>query len=210
MTAARVSPLTGDVADATTLSLTAFHRELDATMTLPLDVRPITAEDGVAVEALHDRVSGPGRFAKASYRVREGLAGHSNWCLGAWTDGQLVAAIRFTPITIGRQRGPLLLGPLAVDMALKGQGIGKGLVALGLERATAGSVPLVVLVGDRAYYERFGFKPVPKGQIVMPGPVDPARLLVRSLHQARLAQFASQFSGQVWGMVECIKGADTD
>jgi predicted N-acetyltransferase YhbS len=39
----------------------------------------------------------------------------------------------------------------------------------------------VVLVGDEPYYQRAGFKRIPKGRAVMPGPVDPARLLVCEL-----------------------------
>jgi predicted N-acetyltransferase YhbS len=40
---------------------------------------------------------------------------------------------------------------------------------------------LVLLVGDEPYYSKSGFKRVPKGQVKMPGPVDPARVLVAEL-----------------------------
>ena len=40
---------------------------------------------------------------------------------------------------------------------------------------------LVVLVGDEPYYGKAGFKPIPRGRVTMPGPVDPARLLVAEL-----------------------------
>jgi predicted N-acetyltransferase YhbS len=40
---------------------------------------------------------------------------------------------------------------------------------------------LVLLVGDEPYYSRFGFKRVPPGRLAMPGPVDPARVLVCEL-----------------------------
>ena len=40
---------------------------------------------------------------------------------------------------------------------------------------------LVLLVGDEAYYSRVGFKAVPKGRAIMPGPVDYDRLLVAEL-----------------------------
>jgi predicted N-acetyltransferase YhbS len=39
----------------------------------------------------------------------------------------------------------------------------------------------VVLVGDEPYYGKLGFKMIPKGKAKMPGPVDPARLLVCEL-----------------------------
>jgi predicted N-acetyltransferase YhbS len=40
---------------------------------------------------------------------------------------------------------------------------------------------LVVLVGDEPYYGRLGFQRIPRGQITMPGPVDPDRLLAAGL-----------------------------
>ena len=42
----------------------------------------------------------------------------------------------------------------------------------------------IVLVGDDPYYGKSGFKRVPKGRATMPGPVDPARLLVGELIDA--------------------------
>ena len=38
-----------------------------------------------------------------------------------------------------------------------------------------------MLVGDEPYYGKSGFKRIPKGRATMPGPVDPARLLVCEL-----------------------------
>jgi predicted N-acetyltransferase YhbS len=38
-----------------------------------------------------------------------------------------------------------------------------------------------VLVGDEPIYAKSGFKRIPKGQVKMPGPVDPGRLLVAEL-----------------------------
>jgi len=38
-----------------------------------------------------------------------------------------------------------------------------------------------MLVGDEAYYAKAGFKRVTKGRAIMPGPVDPDRLLVCEL-----------------------------
>jgi len=39
----------------------------------------------------------------------------------------------------------------------------------------------VVPVGDEPYYAKVGFKRIPRRQVTMPGPVDPARLLVAEL-----------------------------
>ena len=53
----------------------------------------------------------------------------SPFCRVCRIDGQLAAAVRFTPILIGGRGGALLLGPLAVDPAFANQGHGRGLVA---------------------------------------------------------------------------------
>jgi predicted N-acetyltransferase YhbS len=50
-----------------------------------------------------------------------------------------------------------------------------------LGAAATGGHRLVVLVGDEPYYGRAGFRRIPPGRIVLPGPVDPMRLLVREL-----------------------------
>jgi predicted N-acetyltransferase YhbS len=39
----------------------------------------------------------------------------------------------------------------------------------------------VLLVGDAPYYGPLGFEVIPTGQITLPGPVDPARLLAAEL-----------------------------
>ena len=95
--------------------------------------------------------------------------------------------MRFTPILIGGKGGALLLGPLAVDPAFANQGHGRGLVGDALEAARAAGIALVVLVGDEPYYARLGFRPVPRGQIILPGPVDPDRLLAAELAPDALA-----------------------
>jgi predicted N-acetyltransferase YhbS len=152
--------------------------------------RPVTTADGPAIAALHARVFGPGRFVRTAYRIREGHgAEFSPCCLLAHLDGALVAAIRFTPITIGGVGHALMLGPLAVETVHAGKGYGKQLVAEGLAKARNAGIRLVVLVGDTNYYERFGFVPVPPGQISLPGPADPRRILAAELAPGALADY---------------------
>jgi predicted N-acetyltransferase YhbS len=50
----------------------------------------------------------------------------------------------------------------------------------------------VLLVGDVPYYSRFGFAPVTHGQITLPGPVDPERLLALELEPGVLEGVAGQ------------------
>ena len=164
-------------------------------MSLPVAIKPVTPADLADIEALHERAFGPGRFTKTAHRIREGLPAFSRVCLIARLGPEVAAAVRFAPITIGGRRGAMLLGPLAVEPRLAGQGIGKRLVREGIERAGAGGYRLVVLVGDLAYYERAGFAPVPKGQIQLPGPVDYSRLLAVELEPGALAEFCGMVAG---------------
>lgn len=52
-----------------------------------------------------------------------------------------------------------LLGPLAVAPAWQKQGIGSAIVRTGLRRLAETDVSLVFVLGDPAYYKRFGFLP---------------------------------------------------
>ncbi len=152
-------------------------------------VRPAGPQDSADIQALHARVFGPGRFARTAYRVREGTSEFSPFCRICRIYGHLAAAVRFTPVLIGRKSGALLLGPLAVDPDFANQGHGRGLVATAMEDAGAAGFHLVVLVGDPPYYARLGFRPVPR-QIDLPGPFDPQRLLAAELTPGALAAFA--------------------
>jgi predicted N-acetyltransferase YhbS len=158
--------------------------------------RPSTPADLPAIAQLHARVFGPGRFARTAYRVREGTPAMSPYCRVAMLGERLIAAVRFTPIDVGGTGGALLLGPLAVDPEFAGQGFGKRLIAEALEEAKAAGVRLVLLVGDEPYYGRFGFRPVPPGQIALPGPVDPRRLLAAELVPGALASRRGLVAGQ--------------
>jgi predicted N-acetyltransferase YhbS len=158
-------------------------------MSAHLSVRPVTPDDIPEISALHARVFGPGRFVRSAYRVRDGLPPFSRFCLVSYLDGKLVAAIRFAEVTIGGRAGALLLGPLAVESGLAGQGYGTRLIAQGLENAKAAGMQLVVLVGDEPYYGRFGFRVVPPSWIALPGPVDPARILAAELTPGAIERF---------------------
>src|SRR5512145_1482167 len=141
------------------------------------EIRLENGGDAPTLSELSAQAFGPGRFARSAYRVREGIPPVRTLCLCGELDGKLIGGIRFTAIRIGETEGAALLGPLVVDPAEKGKGYGRALVEEGLARARAEGFALVILVGDMPYYARFGFVPVPPGQIVLPGPVDPARLL---------------------------------
>jgi predicted N-acetyltransferase YhbS len=143
-------------------------------------ISPETADDAVAIERLHERTFGPGRYAKTAYRIREGVAHDPALSFTARIGTLMVGSVRLSHIRIGNARA-LLLGPLTVEPPFREQGIGKQLIERALSAAREAGHGLVVLVGDEAYYARAGFKRIAKGRVKMPGPVDPVRLLIAEL-----------------------------
>ena len=147
---------------------------------LSLTITPETAEDASAIERLHERTFGPGRYARTAFRIREGRSHLLELSFTARIGTLLVGSLRLTPICIG-ETPALLLGPLTVEPPFRERGVGSALIKRALKDAGAKGHKLVVLVGDEPFYGKLGFKRIPKGQVKMPGPVDPARLLVAEL-----------------------------
>src|SRR5580692_11955414 len=147
---------------------------------LALTILPETTDDAPAIDRLNERTFGPGRYAKTAYRLREQVAHRLDVSFTARTGTLLVGSVRLSPIRIGETKA-LLLGPLTVEPAFRERGVGMALIERALKEAKASGHKLVLLVGDEPYYGKAGFKPVPPGCALMPGPVDPARLLVAEL-----------------------------
>jgi predicted N-acetyltransferase YhbS len=147
---------------------------------ISLTILPENAADAEAVARLHERTFGPGRYAKTAYRLREQVEHSIDLSFTARIGTLLVGSVWLTPIRIGETKA-LLLGPLTVEPAFRERGIGQALIARALKEAAAKGHRLVILVGDEPYYGKSGFKQIPPGRLTMPGPVDPARLLVAEL-----------------------------
>jgi len=147
---------------------------------IALTILPETAEDAAAIERLHERTFGPGRYAKTAYRLREQVAHRLDVSFTARIGTLLVGSVRLSPVRIGETKA-LLLGPLTVEPAFRERGVGQALIERALKEAKAKGHRLVILVGDEPYYGKCGFKRIPPGRAAMPGPVDPARLLVAEL-----------------------------
>ncbi len=147
---------------------------------LALTILPESKDDAEGIERLHERTFGPGRYAKTAYRLREQVPHSVDLSFTARIGTLLVGSVWLSPIRIGEHKA-LLLGPLTVEPAFRERGIGQALIARALKEAATHGHRLVLLVGDEPYYGKTGFRRVPAGRIVMPGPVDPARVLIAEL-----------------------------
>ena len=146
-----------------------------------LTIRNETPGDVFAREALLDRVWGPSRLQKTAERLREGRAPARRLSFVASENGSLLGTLRLWHVCAGPARPALLLGPLAVEATRRGRGIGSALML----RATAAARRLghraVLLIGDQAYYEQFGFSAEKTRGLWLPGPYKRHRLLACEL-----------------------------
>ena len=142
---------------------------------LSLTILTENAGDAQAIERLHERTFGPGRYVLSAYRLREQVDHILDLSFTARIGTLLVGSVRLLPICIGDKRA-LLLGPLTVEPPFRSRGVGRALIERALKDAKAKGHRIIVLVGDESYYSRVGFKQIPKGTVTMPGPVDPTRL----------------------------------
>ncbi|WP_018699573.1 GNAT family N-acetyltransferase [Amorphus coralli] len=84
----------------------------------------------------------------------------------ALDEAEPIGHILFTKASIDGQDRPVssLLAPLAIVPDRQRTGVGRALVAEGLARLATDGVSLVFVLGDPAYYGRFGFSPaIPEG-----------------------------------------------
>jgi predicted N-acetyltransferase YhbS len=167
---------------------------------LSLTVLAETANDAQAIERLHERTFGPGRFVLSAYRLREHVDHLLDLSFTARIGTLLVGSVRQLPILIGDTRA-LLLGPLTVEPPFRGRGVGRALLDRALKESKARGHRLVVLVGDEPFYGRVGFKIIPKGRATMPGPVDHSRLLVAELVDGAFTDVSGAI-GPDWSMAK--------
>ena len=149
-------------------------------------VRQEAMADAGVREALLDEAYGAARFAKASQRLREGRLPADKLSLVAADQGQLVGTVRLWQVSAGPAHAALLLGPLAVHPQYRNRGIGAALMRRAIARARLLGHRAILLVGDAAYYGRFGFTAAQTGELSMPGRFERDRLLALELQPAAL------------------------
>ena len=156
---------------------------------LGFSMRAETPADIPARNALIGRAMGPNWRRKASHRLRSGRVPSEGLAFVALdAAGGVVGTVRLWDVRAG-EGGPaaLLLGPLAVDPAVKGAGIGSALMDLAIGEARRLGHRAILLVGDAPYYARFGFGAEKTGGLAMPGPYERERFLALELAAGALA-----------------------
>jgi predicted N-acetyltransferase YhbS len=151
---------------------------MERTMVKIRDEMPVDVE---ARDDLLDRVWGSSRFGKTAERLREGRKPAVGLSFVAEDDGAIVGTVRLWHVSAGPGRPALLLGPLAIDEAARCRGIGGALMGRAITAAWRRKHRAVLLVGDAAYYQRFGFSAEKTGELWLPGPYDRHRLLACEL-----------------------------
>lgn len=126
-------------------------------------IRRETEGDAPLIHALHDAafaglVYSSGTEAAIVDALRESEDWVSELSLVAEIDGKPVGHAVSSYGRLGDER-ILGLGPIGVDPALQGKGIGSALMHASIAAADARDEPMIILLGDPNYYGRFGFEP---------------------------------------------------
>ena len=148
-------------------------------------IRRQQPRDAAAIRALHRAAFGcAGGGEVAESRLVDRL----------WRDGDAVPALSLVALTddavVGHVmcsraaiagRPSLGLGPLGVLPAHQGRGVGQALMHAVIAAADAVNESAVLLLGDPAYYRRFGFVPAEQLGILPPEPSWGSHFQVRPL-----------------------------
>lgn len=155
-----------------------------------IEIRAERPHDVPARERLLDACFPGNRLAKTSERLREGRLPARGLSFSAVRGACLVGTLRLWHVEADEGRPALLLGPLAVDPAVQGRGLGSVMMHAALGRAEALGHGAVLLVGDAPYYARFGFTQAVAAGLTLPGPFERTRFLGLELCAGALAAAA--------------------
>jgi putative acetyltransferase len=121
-----------------------------------VEIREALPSDAPAIETLY-----PSTFPEEDLLplVRDLQCSLAISLLG-FVDSTLVGHAFFTPCSIaGSPDKVALLGPVAVTPSAQRQGIGGAIIRAGLQHLKDAGTARVYVLGDPAYYNRFGFEP---------------------------------------------------
>ncbi len=174
-----------------------------------LEVRPTTDADLESIARIHGDAFGPEEGPVIVDLVRELLRDETalpRLSILAESEGRPTGHVLFTAVRLdgpGERPVARILSPVAVLPELQGQGVGARLIERGLAILEDRGVDLVFVLGDPAYYARFGFQPAGSLGFEAPYPIpgeNAAAWRVRALSPGAAERFA--------GRVECAPALD--
>jgi predicted N-acetyltransferase YhbS len=149
-------------------------------------IRHERLSDVDARETLLDDAFGETRTRKSSERLREDRLPAEGLSFIASEGRRVIGTARLWNVACGNGHSALLLGPVAVAEDCRSRGLGGAMVRRAIQTARKLGYGAIVLVGDPAYYNRFGFSGEKTGALWMPGPFERHRLLGRELKTGAL------------------------
>ena len=123
-----------------------------------MSIRPATPRDRDAIRLVEQNAFG--QQAEAGLVDALIAADDAIVELVAEEDGQIIGHVLFSRLFVqegGREFPAVALAPLAVDPSFHGTGIGGALIREGHIRLKAAGETLSIVLGDPAYYGRFGY-----------------------------------------------------
>lgn len=118
---------------------------------------PVEASDHEAIAAIVEAAFGQPDETRLVERLREAEAVFGEWI--ATIDQTPVGHIMMSRATLvgDPETGVAALAPIAVHPTHQGKGIGSALIRHALSELAVSACDLVFVLGDPAYYRRFGF-----------------------------------------------------
>lgn len=160
-----------------------------------MQITPLAQIDPDAIEALLDAAFGKDRHGRTAYLLRDGVEAVAALSFAATDTARgLQGTIQCWPCGLYGDDGALLqnmvlVGPVAVQPGVQGEGIGKALMDAMLDAAAIHADGPLCMIGDPEYYGRFfGFTADDTGGWTLPGPFEPRRLLARTVGSERIVQ----------------------
>ncbi|WP_418318880.1 GNAT family N-acetyltransferase [Piscinibacter sakaiensis] len=162
-------------------------------------IRPESAADLSAIRALTARAFAGVPYSDGSEPgIVEGLRASHALAISLVADheGTLVGHVAVSAVSISdNTSGWFGLGPISVEPSYQGRGIGSKLVHAALEELRGQGASGCVVLGDPAYYKRFGF--IHEHDLKYPGP--PAEYFMAlefgSSHPHGLVKYHAAFGG---------------
>jgi predicted N-acetyltransferase YhbS len=134
---------------------------MNGSLTPPLEIRSEVPSDDLAIDAVtRDAFAGLSYSSRTEHFIVRALRRSEalSVSLVAVSEGTVVGHVAASPVQIsGLLLGWFGLGPVSVAPARQRQGVGSALVRAALSRLHTDGAAGCVLLGNPAYYTRFGF-----------------------------------------------------